>query len=212
MKHVRSQSQSLLLKAPARQRGFTLVELIVSLGLFTIVVVAVVSSLYTVNAAYRRVSAMREVLDNLNFAIESVVRNVHTGTDIYCGQRPGTSDGSDCSIVGGAGNSTISLKSTLGGTEAIQYSLKVAGTDSYIERTTASINSETGTVGGFTNPVRLTAPQIKIQNLTFYVEGAAAGDGQQPRVIMFLQGIAKADEQNMQPFAVQTYISQRSFE
>lgn len=69
------------------QAGFTLVELMVSLSLFIIVVLALIGSLYTVNDASRRVQAMRTVMDNLNFAMEHMSRNIRTSEAIVCGSQ-----------------------------------------------------------------------------------------------------------------------------
>ncbi len=180
------------------KKGFTLVELMVSLALFTIVVLASISALYTVNDASRKVQAMRSTLDNLNFAIESMSRTIRTGSGIVC--------------VGGAGNncpfstgyyspkSDLIVQSTLGQNTQVEYRCSGCGGSS------GQIQKKTGS-GSW---VAITSPEINVQSLSFYVSGVGA-DALQPSVIMFVKGVATAGGTTA-PFAVQTYISQRAIE
>lgn len=192
------------------QSGFTLVELLVSLGLFTVIVVAAVGSLYTVNRASAKVTAMRTVLDNLNFATESISRTIRTGQNIVCGGVSNANGVSrNCSLSGqSGGNAIISLDSTIDG-ESIQYV--------YGKNITTGIGEidKCTLVNGQITPdscIALTAPEIDINSMTFYVDGADANDGKQPSVMIVMQGRAMAGTENIQPFAIQTLVSQRAAE
>jgi prepilin-type N-terminal cleavage/methylation domain-containing protein len=178
--------------------GFTLIELMVSLSLFTIIVLAAIASLYTVNGASRKVQAMRTALDNLNFAIESMSRTIRTGTDVGCNGNPHT----DCTIEQGPGGDII-VRSTLGFVGNVRY-LRCDGCN---PNGTSSVQK--WQQGG--SPVEITSPEIDVQNLTFYVSGADTADGVQPSVTMFIQGVATAGG-TIAPFAVQTHITQRTAE
>lgn len=193
------------------QQGFTLVELLVSLALFTVIVVAAVGSLYTVNQASVRVSAMRTVLDNLNFATESMSRSIRTGQHIVCnGVQNNGSISNNCPLgnTSGQGGEAISFDSTIDGT-AIEY---VHG----INRITGKgeidkcilVNGQITS----TSCVAITAPEVEIQKMQFYVDGADAGDGKQPSVMMIIQGQANAGVNNISPFSIQTLVSQRAAE
>lgn len=178
--------------------GFTLIELMVSLSLFTIIVLAAIASLYTVNGASRKVQAMRTALDNLNFAIESMSRTIRTGTNIGCNGSPGQ----PCPIEqGGAGD--IIVRSTLGFVGNVTYQrcdgCNPNGTSSIQKRQQGQ------------SAVEITSPEIDVQNLIFYVSGVDTADGVQPSVTMFIQGVATAGG-SVAPFAVQTYITQRTAE
>src|SRR4051812_41074937 len=110
------------MKHHSKQSGFTLVELLVSLALFTVIVVAAVGSLYTVNQASIRVNAMRTVLDNLNFATESISRTIRTGQNIVCGGVSNVNGPThNCPLTDPNGrHNTVSLTSTIDG-EQVQY-------------------------------------------------------------------------------------------
>lgn len=191
------------------QKGFTLIELMVALMLFTIVVLAAVSSLYTVNRASRRVEAMRTVLDNLNFAIESMSRTIRTGTDIGGNGVYGFDFPFDSGPAG-----DIILQSTFGDVGTVRYQRGQNGNG------TGSIQKRVGN-GPW---ISLTSPEIDVQTLSFYVEGSCPPSGiafggagcdnttvKQPSVAIFITGVATAAGDTA-PFAVQTYVSQRAVE
>ena len=70
-----------------RIRAFSLIELMVSVALFSIVMVISVGSLLTMIDANRKAQALKSVMNNLNFALESMVRNARVGTNFNCGQQ-----------------------------------------------------------------------------------------------------------------------------
>jgi prepilin-type N-terminal cleavage/methylation domain-containing protein len=191
---------------PSQKRyhaGFTLIEMMVSLMLFTIVVLAVVGSLYTVNTSARKAQAMGRVMDNLGFAVESISRTVRTGNAVSCiGVSAGVLNCPFQDISPGTG---IQVDSTLGGDHLIEYRryITTGGTGVIQKRT-----QESGLWG---NWVSLTAPEIDVQQLSFYVDGADTDDKIQPQVQLFVKGVAVVGE-NTAPFAIQTYISQRATE
>jgi prepilin-type N-terminal cleavage/methylation domain-containing protein len=198
------------MKKSSLQSGFTLVELLVSLALFSIVVVAAVASLYTVNSASQRVTAMRTVLDNLNFATESMSRTIRTGENIVCGGVDTGFGGPNCPFgTSTGGQEAISLDSTIDGS-SIEYRWRIdTSTNNY------EIQKCILTASKALDPnqcVTITDPGITIQQLKFYVDGADASDGKQPGVMIQMRGIANAGPNNIQPFAIQTYISQRAGE
>lgn len=199
--------------------GFTLVELMVSLSLFVIVVLALVGSLYNVNNASRKVTAMKSVLDNLNFALESMSRTIRTGSTLVCGgvlnggyNSNGNPTGTyNCPIStpGQAPGARLLVASTLGIDAIVEYrwALNPAnGTTGEIEKRTQDGS------GVWSNWISLTAPEIDVQRLSFYVDGSDVSDNKQPGVIMFVQGVASAGADNTAPFSIQTYISQRAAE
>lgn len=198
------------MKQHSSQSGFTLIELLVSLSLFIIVVLALVSSLYTINNASRKVQAMRSVIDNLNFALESMSRTIRTGSNIICDNY---SD-SNCPIVSGGINNAhhqISVDSTVGEARTVEYrwgKTAVSSGKANIERC-VRVNAEDPCPPNSDQWVAITAPEIEITKLNFYVDGADIGDGKQPSVIIMVEGVAHAGADNTLPFSVQTYLSQR---
>lgn len=188
------------------QAGFTLVELMVSLSLFVIVVLAAVSSLYTVNNSARKVTAMRTVLDNLNFAMESMSRTIRTGTEVVCGGSENNFGTNNCSFSGNIGADRLMVKSTLGAFENVEYRYNNVNGKGRIEKCIQDAS------GNCVDWLALTAPEIDVKNLQFFVDGADPTDEKQPSVIIFVEGIASTTTDVTAPFSIQTYLSQRAAE
>lgn len=193
------------------QSGFTLVELMVSLSLFIIVVLALVGSLYNVNDASRKVQAMRTVMDNLNFAVESMSRTIRTGEDITCSES-GVDVCPIASIGNGQTNDYLSVRSTLGENARIEYQWVVdANQHGRVEKRRTELNDDgTPIFGTTTEFIPITSPEINVEKFSFYVSGVGDNDGEQPNVIINMQGVASAGRDNVAPFSIQTFLSQRA--
>lgn len=189
------------------QKGFTLVELMVSLSLFIIVVLVLIGSLYTVNDASRKVQAMRTVMDNLNFAMESISRTVRTSEDISCSL---SGVATNCAI-GGLGSNAISMNSTLGEAQKVSYQwVRTSVGNGRIEKQITALDSEGNPLGQASEWQAITSPEIDVEHMTFYVDGATLGDGVQPSVMVQLDGVAAVVNGSPIPFSIQTYLSQRT--
>jgi len=62
--------------------GFTLVELMVSVALFSIVVAISMTAILSVVDANKKAQSMKSVMNNLNFALETMTRSIKTGTGL----------------------------------------------------------------------------------------------------------------------------------
>ncbi|HMP67537.1 MAG TPA: prepilin-type N-terminal cleavage/methylation domain-containing protein [Candidatus Paceibacterota bacterium] len=62
--------------------GFTLIEMLVSIALFTIVIVISVSSIITTIDVNRKSQSLTTVMTDLNFALESMTRTIKTATKV----------------------------------------------------------------------------------------------------------------------------------
>ena len=65
-------------------KGFTLIEVLVSLTLFLVVVTVSISSLLAILDANLKVQNMQNVMTNLSFAMDSMSRQIRTGDMYYC--------------------------------------------------------------------------------------------------------------------------------
>ena len=65
-------------------RGFTLVELIVALGLFSIVSTISIGSLITLMDNNRQLRDDQAVITNVGFAFDMMTRDIRQGVDYYC--------------------------------------------------------------------------------------------------------------------------------
>lgn len=67
-----------------RQSGFSLIEMIVSLGVFSIVITTAVGALLVVIATNQQLQAEQTVMTNLAFAMDSMTREMRTGYGYVC--------------------------------------------------------------------------------------------------------------------------------
>lgn len=194
------------------QKGFTLIELLVSISLFIIIVMALVGSLYTVNDASRKVQAMRTVMDNLNFAMESMSRTVRTSENISVTCSGGVSN---CWIDSGTAGYIMSMNSTLGQPEYVEYRWQ-RGADqkgAIWKRTAPLITTSVPYQPDIARQgdwQAITSPEIDIEKAEFYITGVNPGDMLRPAVVVKMEGVATVKGGTTIPFAIQTYLSQRT--
>lgn len=175
-------------------RGFTLIEIMTAVSIFAVVMTISMGSILGVFDTNRKSEALKAVMDNLNLSVESMSREMRFGSRYSCEPSfpaPNPPTPQNCSF----GGDSIAFRANNGDT--IVYAL-VAGT---IEK---SIN------GGNFSPV--TAEEINISDLTFYVLGALSGDSLQPKVLVKIKGTAGVKEVDQTDFTVQTLISQRALD
>ncbi len=158
----------------SNERGFTLVEMIVAVGLFAIVMVVCISALLSLVDANRKAQALQSVMNNLNIALDSMVREIREGTDYRCGgQSPSDPD---CP--------------TNPGTE-FYFSPNCSGCPDWIYRfDEANHRLMRSTTGLVADEKPLTAPEVTIDEVFFYVIGAEESDTAQPKVMIVIKGSA----------------------
>jgi prepilin-type N-terminal cleavage/methylation domain-containing protein len=76
-----------------RTTGFTLIEIIVSLGVFSVVITIAVGALLMLVAANDQLQSEQAVMTNLSFALDSMTREIRTGTNYYCDSADDYGDG-----------------------------------------------------------------------------------------------------------------------
>lgn len=67
-----------------RTRGFTLIEMMIAVALFTIVMVIGIGAVLNANLLHKKTQSVRAVIDNLGFVMEDIARNVRLGYDFTC--------------------------------------------------------------------------------------------------------------------------------
>ena len=176
------------------QKGFTLIEMLVSVAIFTFVMLIATSSIFTIVTANKKAESLRLVMDNLDFALESITRNIRTGNAYSClsGGSSGGSEIGNCS-QGATGFEFVSNQSNGASIEYYLSNGKI-------------MEDETG----WSNPVSITAAEIQIYSLEFYLIGSGK-DMLQPRVLMTVIGTAGTSTTQTQ-FKIQTTLSQRQID
>jgi prepilin-type N-terminal cleavage/methylation domain-containing protein len=171
-------------------KGFTLVELMVSVSIFAIVLLICSGSILSVLDANRKSQSLRSVMDNLNSTLEGMTRNIRFGYAYHCGTGGSTASPQDCI----SGDSTFYMNGA-----QIIYRLN----GSSIERST----------NGGINYYKITSPDLVIQNLKFYVLGSTIyPDLNQPRVIISITGYVGVKQTTGSTFTLETTISQRKLD
>lgn len=173
-----------------RSRGYTLVELIVAMGLFALVMLLASGAYLMMIGANRQAQAISTGIDNLSFALESMTRSIRTGTSYDCGTL--TASPNDCS----GGKSTFSFKDQSG--KIIAYTVNAS-------------TLQESTDGGNTW-VSLTDPSVNISSLMFYAydtEPTSDGNYGQPRVTIVVSGSVSSGPNKTVPFTVETGATMR---
>lgn len=169
------------------KRGFTLVEIMVSLGIFSLVMLVSMGAILAIVGANKKAQALHNIINNLNLAIETMVRDLRTGYDYNC------NSGGDCP----SGGESVTF-------ESMQFPDDSGDpqTESYF----LSDGSIKKTIAGET--FSLTSDEVQIDTLKFYVSSTVVPDNEQPRILLIIRGHTKSNS-SISKFNIQTFISQR---
>ena len=184
-------------------KGFTLIEMIVSVALFAIVMLIAGATLLSLVYANRKAEALQSVINNLNVSLDGMVRSIREGQNYRCGGE--SSAYGDCT----AGGSIIYFTpfgSTPDDQSSNDWAYAFDSTGSYCGKDRIC-ESEYG--GSW---VPITSPEVQIQSLIFYVVGtnpASNGGTQQPKVIFTIKGQAGAQVKTVSTFDIQATAVQR---
>lgn len=181
-------------------RGFSLVELMVAVALFAVVMLVSASALIALIDANRKAQALQSVMNNLNVALDGMVRSIRMGSSYHCGPSGVVTDPQDCL----AGNAVLGFEPVDGdpGSSTDQWVYQ------YDADTKRLYKSEQGGANGTFYAV--TAPEVQIDSLTYYVTGTASGDNIQPRVVIVIHGTAGAENTKTRTsFNIQATATQR---
>ena len=162
-------------------KGFTLVEMIVATGLFAVVMLVSVAALLSLVNANRKTQALHSVMNNLNIALDSVVRSIRMGTTYHCGE------GSYAETQGCSNGNFVFAFESFNGDLGDTQDQWVYFHDPTTKRIYKSEDSGA-------NSFAITAPTVTIDSLTFYVVGTDTGDTEQPKVVITVKGTAGADQ------------------
>lgn len=188
-----------------KQSGFTLIELIVATSIFVVVMLMAMSSLLGSSNQAKKSNALRTSMDNVNFALENMTRNLRTGSDYDCVTTsvllPAVAN-NDCNLLssgGGAIAFTPALHSATPRDTAYQRSARSDGTYT-LQRCT--------TTGGC---IDIVGSEVNVEILKFFVTGSDPADMITPSVYIIMKGTVLV-KQVPTSFSMQTIASQRSSE
>ncbi|MCK5027486.1 MAG: type II secretion system protein [Candidatus Pacebacteria bacterium] len=188
-----------------KESGFTLVEMIVSTGIFVMVLSASVGGLLTMVNANNKAQALRVAMDNMNFTMEEMSRHITQGHTYYCnpGVLPPSPNDPD----------PLTANSCFGGDDELYFlsNKDAVGRVYYGLLNNEIIKSTTDETGAYIlEDVPLTNSNVlTITNLKFFVDSGDGASGEsQPKVLVSISGeVSVAGE--MTEFHVQTTVVQR---
>ncbi|MBI4118183.1 MAG: prepilin-type N-terminal cleavage/methylation domain-containing protein [Parcubacteria group bacterium] len=181
-------------KSQKSQKGFTVLEMIVALGLFTVVVTVAVGALTALGTASGKAQSSRIVMDNLNFTVENIARSMRVGTKYHCGSGGTLTDPLPCQVNG---EQFIAFLDSQSRTVAFRLN---AG------RIEKSTNCSPFLCSDW---LGITDPALTITEFRFFVTGAFSGDGVQPKALLVVVGTAGRKDIEEATFNLQTLITQR---
>lgn len=183
-------------KAKKNNGGFSLLELIVALAVFTVAITIGAGIVLSVLAAQSKAINVQVVEDNMAFALESMSKEIRTGKSYHCGADNSDYDSFPQSCPPnsppqpGDGGQSFTFINAVGDT--VMY--RVLG--GQLEKTSDGVSF-----------LPITSPEVNIERITFYVYGAEPSDNFQPMVIISMS--AKVGEKFVSEINLQTTITQR---
>jgi prepilin-type N-terminal cleavage/methylation domain-containing protein len=192
------------------KNGFTLIEMLVSVAIFTVVMVVALGALLALSEADIRAEALNTTINNLSAALDSMSRTIRTGTQYDCGGTAGTND-----CTASPGESEFGLLPQGGSADTV-YCLSSPSSNICSGVTTCSSGSCSilrSTDGGLTGTwLPMTAPEVNITNLSFYVVGSSPSDTLQPKVTMLVSGYVAISSGQQSVFNLETSVTQRIYD
>lgn len=205
------------LKIKKGVKGFTLVEMLISMAIFTSVITIATGALFSAQAINARLEQTQLILDGVNQAVEVIARDIRYGSEFHCDtvipQSSVPMNRTSCPYSNGGNvivfKPAVSLpNSNFSANDRIAYYLSngIVYKDEYKE-------------GDISNKItyQITPSDVNISNLSFYVTGAennASGNLTQPLVTLVVYGLTTPARKNIQPvqFTIQTSVSARALD
>jgi type II secretory pathway pseudopilin PulG len=192
--------------------GYTIIETMISVSLFTIIVTIALGSLLNANLLHKKSQNMRSIMDNLNFVMEDMSRNLRVGYNYRC--ITNTTDLSSVNVgevKSGSDCGGIAFTEVVTGTTYVYY----VSADGKIFKSTQT-PYDTLPPNPSSPYIQLTPDEIDVSSdSSFTVVGAESplvGNTEQPYVTIKLVGSISTSNGGTSPFSLQTSVSQRKLD
>lgn len=189
-------------RAREKERGFTLIEMIVAVALFSVVMLVSTTTLLALVGANRKAQALQSVMNNFSIALDGMVRSIRMGSDFHCGSGditiPQSCQGGDTKLA-----FKPNCEENCEADARWIYVFDTNGTFCGQGRLCKSENN------GATY-YAVTASDISVSDFKFYVTGTTRGDTVQPKVVVAVSGTAGGnDVKTKTTFSIQATAAQR---
>lgn len=183
-----------------RIKAFTLIEVLVSVSIFSLVMLVATGAVFSIVQANKKTHSLKSVMTNLNFALESMTRDIRLGSHFTC------NSGGDCV----SGGNEFQFRAG----RDVNWDGVADSNDQVVYRTNnGAILRQV--LGGNSNAAEnpITAGEIFVTSLKFYVVGSQPGpsDNRQPKVLISIQGYAGIGT-TKSDFNIETMVSQRAID
>ncbi len=211
--------------------GFTLIEMIVSLGVFAVVVTTAVGAVLMLIATNQQLQGEQSVMTNLSFALDTMTREIRTGTNIYCVTRANYSelgsdnefddsnnpestiddDVADCSTGRYPSNHQLQGVSFYEGGNSITGSFGARRIMYYYDADAKTLMRRVGNQ----EAQSIVSSGLVIQNAEFFVTGTSrqetTNDAEQPTVTLYIEAQEK-DDTAAKTYYLSTTVTQRTLD
>ena len=195
-------------------KGFTLIEIMVAVSIFVVVALIATGAFITANQINQKAQAIKLIMDNLNFALDSMSLKIRKGTVFDCRQNTAydpVSDldspifaGQNCDISGGGGQFLAFMSKKYDRDKNNYFAYKLEN-QKLMYKAGYELNSGPNSFSG-ASYTPITMNEAVIDDLHFYVFNT--GMTARPRVVISLRGHTKVGGQNTD-FALETVASER---
>jgi prepilin-type N-terminal cleavage/methylation domain-containing protein len=186
-----------------KQKGFSLVEVLVATTLFTVVVVIAVGSLLVILDANRKAQSIANTINNTFFSFETMTRLMRTGSGYHCGAGGTITSPQDCST----GDTQVYFTDDRGQFVHIWFDT-TSGTGTIMEE----IDSTNKNGTAFAAAYPLTTDDFSVQQLLFTVTGSlpvSGSDRNQPMTTIVLYGVTNKNGRGTSDLKLQSTVTQR---
>jgi len=189
-------------------KGFSLVEMLVAIGIFMSIMTIAISSLISIMGSTKKAQAIKSTIDSVTFAIENISRDMRVGTDYDCS--PSVPSSRDCTT----GGREIQYVNSNGQSITYQFSTSTTSTGAPLSKLVKVAGSPCST--NCSVDLISEDADVYIDNMTFYVIGSDNESNSdmtqktQPRVIITVSGSVSVKGSANTSFNLQTNISQRA--
>lgn len=171
-------------------KGFTLIELIISVGLFSVVAVIAASAYLNLVSIDRTTRATNDLVNNMTFVMNSIASNLRTGSKYICNTPDGNGNGECSAITFTDASGCVTTYTYTGESISVSQAGAATCTDSGV----------------------LTDPKIDITDARFILMGNPSSDVYEPQVIIFISGSLDSGPGKKSTFSVQTSATQRGID
>jgi prepilin-type N-terminal cleavage/methylation domain-containing protein len=178
------------------KKGFTLVEMLVSVGIFTIVMTIALGALLVVYDTYRKTRTLKNAMENVNIATESIIKRIRTGDRFSC-----------LSFA----NPDICVHLAFRGRDNLQYEYKWDTNTRELLSRSCPLPLSSNLPCPMAVPLQpITSPDVLINNVKFYMYGLD-NDSIQDSITVTISGLANMPGKPKydSSFRIQTTISKR---